>query len=220
MNLVLSSDFPSTINTELVALIRSLGSNLRVAWVAGSVGWMRFPRAKRAFRGIGITDLDRIDLGRDAGVGRGHLLDRYDIVYLTGGNPIRFREHLRGTSVDAQLREFAAADRLVVGASGGAMQLTANVSLFRLLSESVEHVVATRSECEGLGLVAFELLPHLNRHDDAFLENVRRYSELVPNDVIALADGAALMCGDDGVWRCSGTGTRFRRGVPSEIATS
>ena len=50
------------------------------------------------------------------------------------------------------------------------------------------------------------MLPHLNRHDEAFLEKVRRYSKIVPNDVVALADSAALMCGDDGMWRCSGPG--------------
>ena len=176
---------------------------------------MRFPLAKRSFRSVGITGLERIDLTRD----EVHLLDRYDIVYLTGGDPLLFRDNLRRSGLGLRLREFVAAGRLVVGASGGAMQLTANVSLFRLLSESVEHVVTTRSDFEALGLVDFELLPHLNRHDEAFLEKVRRYSELVPNDIVALADGAALMSGDDGVWRCSGGGARFRHGLRSEINT-
>ncbi len=82
--------------------------------------------------------------------------------------------------------QFLADGGLIVGASGGSMQLTKNVSLFRLLTESLEEVFANRDEYEGLGFAGYEILPHLNRLDTSFLETVQRYSERVTHDVIAL----------------------------------
>ena len=73
------------------------------------------------------------------------------------------------------------------------MQLTRNVSLFRLLTTSLDNVLADRSEYDALGLVAYEILPHINRLELSFLEKVRYYSEQVDHDVIGLADGTALL---------------------------
>ena len=97
------------------------------------------------------------------------------------------------------------------------MQLTTNVSLFRLLTGNIDEVVSTRDEFDGLGLVGYEILPHLNRHDDAFLEKVRQYSEFLPHDIVALDDGAAMISTDENDWRCFGRGVRYRRGVASAV---
>ena len=216
MRLAVSSDFPSTPNDTLLTRLRT--KDLRLAWVTGTPGRaLRFPLARVAFWRLGIKDLHCVDLTVSADAS---LSGTYDAMYLTGGNPLVFRESLRRSGFDVRLRDFATGGRFVFGASGGAMQLTANVSPFRLLSEPLESVVSSRADFEALGLAAFELLPHLNRHDAAFLEKVRRYSELVPNDVIALADGAALIRAEDGAWYCSGAGARFSRGLKSDLTGS
>jgi hypothetical protein len=101
----------------------------------------------------------------------------------------------------------------VVGASGGALQLTPNVSLFRLTAASVETVLAEREAFAALGMVEFELLPHLNRLDAGLLEAVRVYSQATPAEVVALADGAAVIVAG-GEARCSGEVVRFPEGSP------
>jgi peptidase E len=214
MNLALSSDFPSTANTDLVSLMRSVDPNPRIAWVspAGAIGPARFPLAQAGFLSCGLTQLERISLDAHRDAQHFDLLDRFDIVYLSGGDPVVFRQDLQRCRLDVTLREFAMAGRLIVGASGGAMQLTSNVSLFRLLSADVEAVMSNRPECAGLGFVDYELLPHLNRHDAAFLEKVRRYSERVPHDVVALADGAVAFSSGKRDCRCSGHAARYRGG--------
>lgn len=216
MHLVLTSDFPSTKSEDVVALIRTAGLNPRIAWVAPSTSGalLRFPLATVAFRASGFTDIEHVDA--DAEPDDPGVLDRYDVVYLTGGDPVTFRQNLRRSGLAGSLREFAATDRLIVGASGGAMQVTMNVSLFRLLSWNVEEVIASRSGFDGLGLVGYEILPHLNRHDAAFIEKVRQYSELVEHDIVALEDGAAAVTGPAGD-RYLGRGARFRRGVQSAL---
>ena len=219
MNLALSSDFPSTANHELMACIQAVSRHPRIAWVtpSSSASLVRFPLAKVAFAGCGIRHLECVAVGDEPGATRGDVLDGYDVAYLTGGDPVVFRRHLQRSGLATGLRRFAESGRLVVGASGGAMQLTPNVSLFRLLSDPVEAVVSTRDESDGLGLVRYEILPHLNRHDAAFLEKVRTYSESVPHDILALDDGAAVLCDDEPECRCFGHGVRYRRGVAGPI---
>ena len=97
------------------------------------------------------------------------------------------------------------------------MQLTKNVSLFRLLDTSLDEVIARRSEYESFGNVAHEILPHLNRLAPSFLELVWRYSECVGHDVLALADGAALLYSNSDDHRCLGQVVRFCDGAASEI---
>ena len=101
------------------------------------------------------------------------------------------------------------------------MQLTKNVSLFRLLRlRTLEDVFASRAEYEALGLVGYEILPHLNRLEPPFLELVRRYSERVTHDIIALADGDAVFHESAEDYRCVGHAMRFRNGVISSIETA
>lgn len=219
MRLVLSSDFPSIKSEDVVGLIREVGPNPRIAWVAPSTSsaQARFPLATVGFRSFGFTDIELVDADSEPSDPNVSLLDHYDVVYLTGGDPIIFRRNLRRSGLAKNLQEFAAAGRLVVGASGGAMQLTSNVSLFRLLSDSVEDVNASRSEYDGLGLVGYEILPHLNRHDAAFLEKVRQYSELVEHDIVALEDGAAVVADSESTYKSLGQGARFYRGVQTAL---
>jgi peptidase E len=109
---------------------------------------------------------------------------------------------------------------LIVAASGGSMQLTKNVSLFRLLTVPLDEVSANRGEYEALGVVDYEILPHLNRFEPSFLETVRRYSKRVAHDVIGLTDGAAVLHRSSDDYWCVGQATRFRSGVMTPIDTA
>lgn len=219
MNVLLTTDFPSTANDAVVARIQAVCRSPRVAWVppSTSTGRARFPAAEAVFRSFGVGDIEYCDIDDEPDAARLRLLDRYDAVYLSGGDPLVFRDNIRRSGLADHLREFAAAGRPVVGASGGAMQLTRNVSLFRLLSATVDAVVANRDEFGGLGIVGCEVLPHLNKHDASFLEKVRKYSELVLDEIVAVEDGGALVVDGCGDFKCFGTALRFRGGVRSPI---
>lgn len=214
-NLVLTSDFPSTINESVVARIRESACR-RVAWVAAvaSSGRVHFPAAQQVFETFGVERLELLALDEDHR--QSEDLSRFDAVYLTGGDPITFREKMLRSGFEGRLRPFIAAGHLVIGASGGAMQLSANVSLFRLLAGEVDDVVAVRKDFVGLGAVRFEFLPHLNRHDAAFMNKVIQYSKSLPCDLFALKDGAALYVTPGGM-SVSGGGIRVRQGVASSM---
>jgi hypothetical protein len=87
------------------------------------------------------------------------------------------------------------------------------VSVFRLQTESLDDVLATRGAYDALGAVPYEFVPHVNRCDDDFLEKVRAYSEHVAHDIIGLDDGGALLHDAPGRYEAVGKVVRFRKGV-------
>jgi peptidase E len=222
MNLALTSDFPSTPNPLVFDSIRRASPRPRIAWIPPftTVGRERFPAARALFGVHGFADVEYCDIDEAPDERQLAHLDRYDVVYLTGGDPIGFRRNILRTGLAGPLRRSLAAGRLIVAASGGSMQLTRNVSLFRLLTASLDDVLAHHGEYEGLGLVGYEILPHLNRLNASFLENVRRYSEGVAHDVVALADGAAVLHAGGEGYTCAGEAARFRSGARMPIEQS
>jgi peptidase E len=100
------------------------------------------------------------------------------------------------------------------------MQLTRNISVFRLVTVPLDEVLAHHGEYEALRFVEYEILPHLNRFEPSFVETVRRYSERIAHDVVALADGAALLHTSRNDCRCVGQAIRFRNGVTAALEAS
>ena len=221
MNLALTSDFPSSANGAVLARLRETAASPRVAWIPPltSTGREKFPGAQAQFRSLGVSGLEFCDIDDEPDEIQLAELDRYDAVYFTGGDPLVFRRNIDRSGIEEGIRRCVSAGRLLVGASGGAMQVTPNVSLYRLLSEPVTTVIAERDSYAGLGLVTYELLPHLNRLDQTFLDKVQRYSERVPCDIVELEDGAAMIHTSEGEVRCVGRGARFRNGVRTEIGS-
>lgn len=219
LNLALTSDFPSTPNQAVIDRMRGSAPSPRVAWIPPltGTGRERFPAARQLFESYGFPALEYCDIDEEPNEGQLERLDQYDVIYLTGGDPIAFRRNILRAGLPTRLRQCLAAGRLIVAASGGSMQLTKNVSLFRLLTETLDEVFSTRGEYEALGVVSYEILPHLNRLEPSFVETVRRYSERVPHDVIALADGAALVHATGDEYRSVGRAARFRNGVMTVI---
>lgn len=219
MNLALTSDLPTTPNDVVFDRMRRINPQPRIAWIPPftGIGRERFPAARTLFGAYGFPDVEYCDIDREPNPSQLTRLEQYDVIYLSGGDPIEFRRNILRTGLSVPLRRCLDAGRLVVGASGGSMQFTKNVSLFRLLTATIDDVLAHHDEYEALGIVNYEVLPHLNRLEASFLETVRRYSERVGHDVIALADGAAVLHtgGDD--YTCVGEAALFRQGARTPI---
>lgn len=215
MNVILTSDFPSTPTPAVVARLKRLGPSARVAWIAPLTAGTpdRFALAQQRFAEFGIEQLEYCDIDQEPDEVQLAYLGEYDAVYLTGGDPVRFRYNMRRTGAGGRVGQCIRAGRLVVAASGGALQLTPNVSLFRLQAESLDDVLAHRGAYDALGAVPYELVPHVDRCDDEFLEKVRAYSEHVDHDILGLEDGGALVHDAPGRYEAVGTVVRFRKGV-------
>ncbi len=214
MNLALTSDLPATANQMVFDLMRNRHPQPRIAWIAPltSKGREHFPVAQSQFSEFGFSNLEFCDIDEKPNEMQLSTLNQYDIVYLAGGDPIRFRRNLLRSKLFTQLQKCLNAGCLVVAASGGSMQLTKNVSLFRLLTTPLDKVLAEHSAYNALGIVEYEILPHVNRLESSFLEKVRRYSEEVPHDIIGLADGTALLYTNSDDLLFTGQVTRYRKG--------
>ena len=92
------------------------------------------------------------------------------------------------------------------------MQFTKNISLFRLVTETVDEVLTDYSEYKALNIVDYELLPHLNKMESSFLQKVKEYSKRINHDIISIDDGSALFH-TNGNLRYIGKVVRFRNGV-------
>lgn len=219
MKLVLTSNFPSTGNGHLIAWMRAAATRPRIAWIPPFTDRdrTRFTQAQARFVAHGLDALEYCDIDEQINSLQLFQLAEYDVVYLSGGDPIRFRRNLLRAGLSERLRECLAAGRLIVGASGGSMQLTQNVSLFRLVNASLDDILAHRAEYKAMGLVSYEIVPHLNTCEPTFLEQVRCYSERVEHDVIGVADGAAVLHTSQTDYQCVGEVQRFRRGIVSTI---
>ncbi len=222
MNIALTSDLPSSANPAIFDFMRNRYSHPRIAWIAPSTrtGHQHFPVAREQFAVHGFSNLEYCDVDEEPNERQFAALDRYDVIYLPGGDPMGFRQNILKSGLSTHLRKALAAGCLVVAASGGSMQLTKNVSLFRLLDTSLDQVLADHHEYDALGIVDYEILPHLNRLEPSFLEKVRRYSEGVGHDVIGLADGAALLYVNSDDYSCVGQVTRFRKGEAQLISVA
>lgn len=206
MKVMLTSNFPRPGNEAVAARLRSEGV-ARVHWLAGSTDEKRYRSASVEFAACGFTDVR-------AAVADTHDLDGLsaaDGLYFSGGDPLVFSAALSRSTVAAQLAR--AKSPLVFGASGGAMQLTPNLSLFRLQDHSVAEVLRERGRFAAMGVVAFEVLPHHDRQPASLLDAVRYYSEGVANDIWCLADGAAVLQDASGSLSVIGNARCLRRGA-------
>jgi peptidase E len=194
MNLVLTSNLPSTPIEAVYQLMRQLGEQPRIAWIPPfeDIGNRHFAEAKMLFEAHGFKRLESFNIGI-GGSESPAPLEEFDLIYLSGGDPVKFRAHLLQSNLVTHLRNCIDNGKMIVASSGGSMQLAQNISTFRLLNLEVEHVIAQRNEYGAIGIVPYEFLPHLNAHDGSFLEKVRKYSQAISHPVIGIEDGGALI---------------------------
>jgi peptidase E len=222
LNIALTSDLPSTANQAVLDLMRNRHPYPRIAWIApfSSAGREHFPFAQNQFSAYGFSNLEYCDIDEEINETQLAAIGQYDVIYLSGGDPIRFRQNILRSGISTHLQQSLVAGCLLVAASGGSMQLTRNVSLFRLLSTPLDRVLAERREFDALGIVDYEILPHVNRLESSYLDKVRFYSEQIDHDVLGLADGAALLYKNSNDYLCVGQVTRFRKGEVSLLETA
>jgi peptidase E len=214
MNIILSSDFPATVNPRIVETLRSVSAAPRIAWIPDHTDHTggTFRTAQQAFGALGLHDLELVDIDEDRDEVQLAYLHEYDVIYLTGEDPLRMRFNANRSGLSGRLRQCAAAGRLIIGASGGALLLTPNVSLLRLQQEPLDTVLEARSRFEALHAVPYEVAPHANRWTADAMARVREYSNHVDHDVVALEDGSAMFHGSAESAAADGRIARYRKG--------
>lgn len=209
MPLILTSSFPVEGNDEVFQYLTQVNANPRIAWIppVPDISGRYFQIARDAFAKHGFTRLQGINL--DDLHNAGELSAAFDLVYLTGGNPIVFRDNSLSVGLSSRLRAFLNRGGVIIGASGGAMLLTRNVALFRLEGGTFSDAVASHDALTATGLLDYEMLPHANRFGVTVIEQLGEYARRVACDVIALNDGAAIIHTTATDYGCIGVVMRY-----------
>jgi len=208
---LLTSNFPSDGSGLIAAHALQRCPAIELVWLPPDDNTGHLAQATPAFAGLGLHNVR--PYGDVGALWIGTTECR--ALYLSGGNPIAFRNRLANQRTRDRLG-FGTAEplpTLVIGASGGALQLTPNISLFRLLDEPLETVLRERPAYSGLGLVPFEVLPHFNLQASEFLAAVQRYSESAGVDVWCIPDGSAVALEADGTTVLIGRPRLLRHGA-------
>jgi dipeptidase E len=115
-----------------------------------------------------------------------------EAIHLTGGNTFYFLKWLKSRGVLESLRQYSASGGVLIGVSAGAILMTPDVEPGQLCGD---RLVSDLPDWQGLGLVDFHFLPHLERFPDP--EGLlREYSARKDCTVYGCPDGTGLVvCG-------------------------
>jgi len=150
-------------------------------------GKVYFDTKAQYYRTYGIQDMMFFDLYKEFDPSKTDELLNCDIIHLSAGNPIEFREAIKRRKMDKVLCQYFNQGGIMVGVSGGAVQLGKSIKLFQLFIED------SNEEVDGLHLVDFEFLPHYNRWNEAYKRAVQNYGETTGTIIYAGNDGDGII---------------------------
>lgn len=168
---------PGNRNLDTLLLADHVPAQIRIGYIPSTADPDRqFFRNKAAYYGeYGVRHLLFFDLYGKFDRGKVSDLLACDIIHLSAGNPLQFRQSLMARGISTILRDYYHAGGTLVGVSGGAVQLGQSARLFQLLTGSLDDSVDSGSDLRTLQLVDFDFLPHFNR----WTEPVTRVGEIL-----------------------------------------
>lgn len=155
------------------------------------------PRAELGSLGILAEDIDlRKYFGRQDSLAAD--LQRYDLVWVTGGNVFTLRRAMRQSGFDAVIGEMLDRDAIVYGGfSAGAVVAGPSLEGFELMDDPDERPAGYHPDParDGLGLIDVSIVPHYrSAHPEAgAAERTARYLAARKRPFRALHDGEVIV---------------------------
>jgi dipeptidase E len=120
-----------------------------------------------------------------------------DAIHLSGGDPVYFNNSIKRRNFTSILRRYVKNGGILIGNSGGSMQMTKSVASYKLFTDGLTEALTQYENLRAMELVEFEFLPHLNRHGDEFISKVKEYSRKCKVKVYGCNDGDGIIINDD-----------------------
>lgn len=183
-------------HNELINLTN--GKMDRIAYLPSTPEAKRFfEETRNRYRELGVKYVEYCDI--HSGFDDSKLVDllSYDAIHLSAGDPIYFNACLKSHKIDNALRKYYLDGGVLIGNSGGSMQLTRNVSLYRLVSNGLSQAKDEYMNYFATGLLDFEFLPHYNWHNERTIELVKEYTHVMNVTVYSCADGGSIISEDN-----------------------
>lgn len=156
-------------------------SNIKIGYIPSTEDENKtfFQKKVRDYSKYGVNHIIFFDLYEEFSMEGIDELLSCDIIHLSAGNPIEFGEAIKNRNLKKVLCTYYEKGGIIVGVSGGAVQLGKSTKLFQLFVENYT------DESETLELVDFEFLPHYNRWEDSYKEKVVEYAKKTNTTVYA-----------------------------------
>lgn len=213
MKIVLYSDEKKVVNEDLDNMAISLTGKKKPSMTyipsTSDKKGKYFDATKIHFEKYGLSDFLYFDIDEDYNENARKEAFKSDIVYLSGGNTIKFLKNIRRRKVDKDLNMFLKAGGVVIGVSAGAMLLTKSIACTVNYHSEIGNLKETtgydygdlnKEDLIGLGLLDFEFIPHFkNSNKDVLLKG---YIDSSSNTIFGCSDGAGLVIKDEEIEIC------------------
>jgi len=127
-------------------------------------------KAKEDLLGFGFKRVDFNDIEFD----KPELLEKYNVIYINGGNPFYLLYHMKKSGADLILKDIAKQNTVIVGVSAGAIILGPNIEVVNYFTPQINTV--DMQDLTALGLTNKAIFPHYDR-EDLFQNNSGRSIE-------------------------------------------
>lgn len=116
-------------------------------------------KAKEDLLGFGFKKVDFNDIEFD----KPELLEKYNVIYINGGNPFYLLYHMKKSGADLILKDIAKQNTVIVGVSAGAIILGPNIEVVNYFTPQINTVDI--QDLTALGLTNKAIFPHYDRED-------------------------------------------------------
>ena len=150
------------------------------------------------YKKLGFEDFFFFDLGDEYDGSKVDELFSCNIIHLSAGDPLYFLQNIKKRNFVDVLRHFVDQGGILVGVSGGSLQLTKTVAVYKSFIGDLDNI--TYEDYVGLSalnLVDFEFLPHYNRWNQDFINTVKAYSAKFASLIYACRDGDGILVNDN-----------------------
>jgi dipeptidase E len=148
------------------------------------------------YRGYGVQNIVFFDLYTEFDPSKIDELLSCDIIHLSAGNPIEFRNSIKKRGIEKDLKGYFEGGGTLVGVSGGAVQFGQSAKLFEIFTGTLEDTLKCDKNLSALQFVNFEFLPHYNRWTDKFKQDVLKYSQAIGTTIYGGNDGDGIIVED------------------------
>jgi len=186
------------VDAKLLSLIQK--PSPRVGYIPSCADKTRkyFYENCKYYRKLGFEDFLYFDLDDEYEALKINELLSCDIVHLSAGDPIYFNHNIKRRNFVGVLQDFVDKGGILVGVSGGSLQLTKTVAIYKSFIGNLDDI--THEDIMGLSalnLVDFEFLPHYNRWNQDFIKAVKAYSAKFSSLIYACKDGDGIVVNDN-----------------------
>ncbi|MGG0177494.1 Type 1 glutamine amidotransferase-like domain-containing protein [Gottfriedia acidiceleris] len=151
-------------------------------------------KAKQDFNQMGINSVEFIDLEFESA----EKLEKYNIIYINGGNPFYLLHHIRKSGADLIFRRLTENNVIIVGVSAGAVVLGPNLNIVNYFTPQMN--IVDIKDLTALEITDKIIFPHYDRDDlfpditgKSIEERLMEFESLNKCDVVRVKDNEFVL---------------------------